>query len=829
MADEKKPERKKLSLQSGGKLSIGSGQEFIKQSRGVNPTGMRSVQIETRRKRNIKNPLDQAIKENLPISGNNPLPSLPGGLTEQEKAVRLKALKQGLQDVDNKSKDEIFLTREEINKDNFNKNLTTEEKDIKLLKEEVKEPLDSSSIPIDSLPSSKDKSPLDRSKKIIENQVGQEETQNNKKGQKTKVTVRREEPRRRSGKITLSDALSGQESRMRSLSSMRRQREKARIQAESNPPVKQVREVIIPDNITVGELANRMAEKTADVVKQLMKLDMMATATQILDGETAELVVVELGHKPKRVSESDIEEGLIGETDIDESLVLRPPVVTIMGHVDHGKTSLLDAIKNTDVASGEAGGITQHIGAYQIKTEKNSLITFIDTPGHAAFSEMRARGANITDIVILVVAADDGIKDQTIEAINHSKAAKSPIIVAINKCDKPEADPNRVKTELLSYELIPEDMGGEIQVVEVSALNGMGLKDLEESIMIQAEILELKANPNRSAEGVVIEAKVERGRGSVATLLITRGTLNVGDILVVGSETGRVRALLDDKGKQIKSAPPSFPVEVLGLNGTPLAGDQATVVETDSRAREIAEYRRSKTKDNLDLARLASRGSVEQMLTAFSQTDKRELPIVIKTDVHGSLEAIKVAASKIGDDNATIQILSGGVGAISESDVSLASASKALLLGFNVRAIPQARDLARRDNIEIRYHSIIYELIDELTNALTGILDPETKEEFIGYADVREVFNITKVGKIAGCLVTEGIIKRGCNVRLLRDNVVIHEGPLRTLKRFKDEVSDVRESLECGIALEKFNDLVVGDVFECFEIKKIARTLKSNI
>jgi len=568
-----------------------------------------------------------------------------------------------------------------------------------------------------------------------------------------------------------------------------------------------------------------MAEKTADVVKQLMKLDIMATATQIIDGETAELVVIELGHRPKRVSESDIEEGLEGETDIDLSLEPRPPVVTIMGHVDHGKTSLLDAIRQTDVAAGEAGGITQHIGAYQINTKKESVITFIDTPGHAAFTEMRARGANITDIIVLVVAADDGIKDQTIEAINHAKAAKSPIIVAINKCDKEDADPNKVKTTLLNYDLISEDMGGEIQVVEVSALNKTGLGNLEEAIMLQAEILELKSNPNRNAEGVVIEAKVEKGRGSVATLLVTRGTLRVGDILVVGSETGRVRALLDDKGQQIKAAFPSFPVEVLGLNGTPLSGDRCTVVETDSRAREIAEYRKSKQKRNLDLARLAGRGSMEQMLSAINEKEKRELPVVIKTDVHGSLEAIRVALSKIGDSNASVQILSGGVGAISESDVSLASASRALLLGFNVRAIPQARDLAKKDNLDIRYHSIIYELIDEVTAALTGILDPETKEEFIGYAEVREVFNITKVGKIAGCMVTEGIIKRGCNVRLLRENVVIHEGPLKTLKRFKDEVSDVRDGLECGIALEKSNDIKIGDIFECFEVKKIARTL----
>ena len=821
MAEEKEPERKKLSLQGNKKLSLSGGQDLIKSNRSNNIPGMRSVQIETRRKRFSRGNLSSSL--NIENEKNNSKQTTSQtNLTEREREARMNALRHGLQDIESKTNSDKFLSREEIKTNP--KSIIPDQSKNKANSDKIKRSDNSQIIP-DVLQTSKENIGYDKTKKQNELKLSNDEIELDKKKQKLKITVRRDEPRRRAGKITITDALSGQEARMRSLSAMRRQREKVKTQTESAPQIKQYRDVVIPDSITVGELAIRMSEKTADVVKQLMNLDIMATATQVIDGETAELVATELGHRPKRVSESDIEIGLSGEDDQEHNLEIRPPVVTIMGHVDHGKTSLLDKIKESNVAASEAGGITQHIGAYQIQTKSKAFITFIDTPGHAAFTEMRARGANITDIVVLVVAADDGVKEQTIEAINHAKSANTPIIVAINKCDKPEADPLRVKTELLNYEIISEDMGGEIQVVQVSATTGEGLVELEEAINLQSEILELKSNPKRSAEGTVIEAKVEKGRGSVATLLITRGTLKMGDILVVGAETGRVRALLDYKGNKIKEAPPSFPVEVLGLNGTPISGDLAVVVDTDARAREIAEYRRSKMKNSSDIAKLASRGSVEQMMTAIQNTDKRELPVVIKADVHGSLEAIKVAISKIGNENAAIQFLSGGVGGISESDVSLAMASNAALLGFNVRAIPQARELARKENINIRYHSIIYELIDELTLLLTGILEPEKKEEFIGYAEVREVFNITKVGKIAGCMVTEGTIKRGCNVRLLRDNVVIHEGPLKTLKRFKDEVTDVREGNECGIALEKNNDIVSGDVFECFEVKETAAKL----
>ncbi len=635
---------------------------------------------------------------------------------------------------------------------------------------------------------------------------------------------RRDGPgRRQSGKMTINQALSGDDNRrQRSLASVRRQREKARMR-EDQPQVKQVRDVIVPDTISVAELANRMAERTADVVKELMKLGIMATATQSIDGETAELITAEFGHKVQRVSESDIEIGLSVEDEEESALLPRPPVVTVMGHVDHGKTSLLDAIRRTDVAAGESGGITQHIGAYQIKTTNDNVITFIDTPGHEAFTEMRSRGANITDIVVLVVAADDSVMMQTIEAINHAKASGCPVIVAVNKCDKPAADPQRVRNDLLQHEIVTEDFGGDVLCVDVSAHTGQGLDRLEEAIMLQAELLELKANPNRHAEGVVIESKVERGRGSVATLLVQRGTLKQGDIFVIGAESGRVRALLDDRGQKLKSAAPGQPVEILGLNGTPMAGDSCVVVESEARAREIAEYRTRRNKDR-DAAR-GARGSVEQMLSAIAAGEAEELPVIIKTDVHGSLEAIRVALEKLGTEQVKVRILSGGVGALSESDISLASASNAIVIGFNVRAIPQARDLAKRDGVEIRYHSIIYELIDEVKAAMGGLLSPDTQEDFIGYAEIRQVFGVSKIGKIAGCMVTEGVIKRGCKVRLLRDNVVIHEGSLKTLKRFKDEVKEVREGFECGMGFENYSDIQEKDVIECFELREVARTL----
>jgi translation initiation factor IF-2 len=637
--------------------------------------------------------------------------------------------------------------------------------------------------------------------------------------------IRRDENRRRGGKITVTRALSGDEGeRMRSLASVRRARERERLRLHGQQEtLKVVRDVVVPETITVQELANRMAERGADVIKALMRMGVMATINQAIDADTAELVVGEFGHRLRRVSEADVEVGLRQEEDADETLRPRAPVVTVMGHVDHGKTSLLDALRETDVAAGEAGGITQHIGAYRVNLRNGRQITFIDTPGHQAFTAMRARGANVTDIVVLVVAADDGIMEQTVEAIRHAKAADAPIIVAINKIDKPEARPDRVRQELLQHEIVVEELGGEILDVEVSALQKTNLGRLEEAILLQAELLDLKANPDRPAEGVVLEARLERGRGPVATVLIQRGTLRVGDIFVAGSEWGRVRALADDHGQSQSEAGPSMPIEVLGLNGTPLAGDDFVVAENESRARDIADFRQRRRRDAATAQ--VGRGTLEQMFSQIAAGAANELPIVVKSDVQGSLEAITGSLDKLSTNEVSLRVLHSAVGGITESDVILAKASNALIIGFNVRANPQARDLARRDGVEIRYYSIIYNLIDDMRAALSGLLAPTLRERFLGNASIREVFNITRVGKVAGCMVTEGTVRRGGRVRLLRDNVVIHEGALKTLKRFKDEVREVREGYECGMAFENYQDIQVGDVIECFEIEEVARTL----
>jgi translation initiation factor IF-2 len=586
---------------------------------------------------------------------------------------------------------------------------------------------------------------------------------------------------------------------------------------------KVVREVIIPEVITVQELSNRMAVRAAEVVKKLMSMGVMATINQPIDADTAEIVVVEFGHTPKKVSMADIEVGL-GEVHHDENeLISRAPVVTVMGHVDHGKTSLLDAIRKSDVVAGEAGGITQHIGAYQVTLPSQQKITFIDTPGHAAFSEMRARGANVTDVVVLVVAADDGIMAQTIEAISHAKAANVPIIVAINKIDKPDADPSRVRSELLSHDIVLEEFGGDIMSVDVSAKKNLNIDKLLETILLQSEVLDLKANPNRSAVGAVVEAKVERGRGAVATVLVQQGTLKVGDIFVAGTEWGRVRALVDDHGHPLKQVKPAMPAEVLGFNGPPTPGDQFVVVDTEARAREVAEFRMHRIKEQR--AAQVRKSPLDQLIMKQVEGQRTELSVIIKSDVQGSVEAIVNSLSKMATDEVAVRVLHTGVGGISESDVTLARASNALIVGFNVRANPQAREAASRDNVEIRYYSIIYDVLDDVKALLSGMLTPTLKENFLGYADIRDVFNITKVGKIAGCMITEGIVKRGAKVRLLRDNVVIHEGTLKTLKRFKDEVKEVREGYECGMAFENYQDIRPGDVIECFEIQEIARVL----
>lgn len=632
---------------------------------------------------------------------------------------------------------------------------------------------------------------------------------------------------KRQGKLNVSAALSGDEesARGRSVAALRRaaQKEKRKAQQMQKAPEKVVRDVVVPDTITVQELANRMAERSGNVIKALMKLGVMATINHTIDADTAELVAQEFGHEVKRISEADIEIGLDTGADVDVDLMSRPPVVTVMGHVDHGKTSLLDALRHTDVVSGEAGGITQHIGAYQVTMRSGAKITFIDTPGHEAFTAMRARGARVTDIVILVVAADDGIMPQTIEAIRHAKAAGVPIVVAVNKMDKPAANPERVRMELLQHEVVVEQMGGDVQCIEISAKQRLNLEKLEEAVLLQAEILELRANPDRAAEGTIVEAKMEKGRGSVATVLVRRGTLRVGDVFVAGKEWGRVRAMIDDKGNRVEEAGPATPVEIIGLQGVPAAGDDFIVTEDEAKARDVAAYRQRKEREAAAVK--AARGSMEQMFAKIQAGEAKELPVVIKGDVQGSVEALIGTLEKIGTEAVKVKVLHSAVGAINESDVTLAKASDALIVGFNVRANPQAREMARRESIDIRYYSIIYDVAEDMKRALTGMLEPTFKEKFIGYAAIREVFNITKVGKVAGCMVTEGVIKRGCKVRLLRDNVVIHEGDLGQLKRFKDDVREVREGFECGMSLASYGDIQVGDVIECFEMEQIATEL----
>jgi translation initiation factor IF-2 len=632
--------------------------------------------------------------------------------------------------------------------------------------------------------------------------------------------------RRRAGKIDVQAALEGEDEKVRSLASVRRQRERERRQAELEllraDGVKVVREVILPETITVQELANRMAARGNEVVRTLMKMGVMAAITQAIDADTAELVVAEFGHRARRVSDADVEMGLEGETDTDTELLPRPPVVTIMGHVDHGKTSLLDALRHTDVAAGEAGGITQHIGAYQVKLPSGAQITFLDTPGHEAFTAMRARGAGVTDIVVLVVAADDGVMPQTIEAIKHAKAAQVPLIVAVNKIDRPGADANRVRQELLQYEVVVEEMGGETQDVEVSALKKTGLDKLEEAILLQAEVLELRANPNRSAEGAVIESRLDRGRGPVATVLVQKGTLHPGDIVVAGAQWGRVRAMQDEKGKAVAEAMPSRPVEILGLSAAPTAGEPFVVVESDVRAREIVEYRQQKLRERSAAAATAGRGTLEEMLARIQAGAQKEVAVVVKADVQGSAEAIGVTVTKVGNEEVRVRVLYSGVGQITESDVQLAKASDAIVIGFNVRANAQARELAHRDGVDIRYYSIIYEVADDIETLVKGKLAPVHREKFLGYAEIRQVFNITKTGKVAGCYVTEGLVKRGAGVRLLRDNVVIHQGDLSQLKRFKDDVKEVARGYECGLSFAGFQDLREGDVVECYETEIVA-------
>jgi translation initiation factor IF-2 len=827
--------KKPLSL-GGGKLELKKTVETGQVRQSFSHGRSKVVQVERKRKRQFEMGADGKVQEvkapSLAIRAKaeealaKETAQQHGTLTKGERAHRLKALQEAIK-VDEE-------TRRQAEED---AKLKAEEVAVRAAEEPPQEtpaPAETPSpgITPDAMPLPEADVPAEapRARRAVSDDEGEDEAKRRKSKTGHKApTVKRTEPRRRAGKLTISAALEGDDAveRSRSIASMRRAVEKERRKAQQKQPMnteKVVREVVLPETITVQELSNRVAERSINVIKTLMKLGVMATINEVVDADTAELVVQEFGHRVKRVTEASVEESLATEDDDATSLKARPPVVTVMGHVDHGKTSLLDALRSSSVVSGEAGGITQHIGAYQARNSKGQKITFIDTPGHEAFTAMRARGAKVTDIVILVVAADDSIMPQTIEAIRHAKAGSVPMIVAVNKIDKQGADPNRVKTDLLSHEVVVEDMGGDTLCIEVSALEKTNLDKLEEAILLQAELLDLKANPDRAAEGAVIEAKVEKGVGSVATVLVQRGTLHIGDIFVAGAEWGRVRALINEQGAQVKSAMPSAPVEVVGFGGTPAAGDAFVVTEDEVKAREISEYRKRKIREKEQVAGVGG-STMEQMFAKIKAGETKELCVVIKADAQGSVEALTGTLQKLGSDEVKVNVLHGAVGPINESDVTLARASGAVIIGFNVRANTQARELSKRDNIDIRYYSIIYDVADDLTGLLTGMLSPKFKEHFIGYAEVREVFNVSKIGKVAGCMVTQGLIKRGCKVRLLRDDVVIHEGDLSQLKRFKDDAKEVREGYECGIALANYQDIQAKDVIECFELEQMTATL----
>jgi translation initiation factor IF-2 len=810
-------------------LMGGSRSGNVKQSFSHGRT--KNVVVETKRKRVVV-PKPGAAKPAAPgaVRGGDPA-RRPAGISDAEMERRLKAVQAAkareTEDVERRAQEELEREAE--------RNRRREEQEAKEREQREREERAQAKIAVEAekkreaeaaalLAAAPPPTPEERAAKsgVVRSKVAE--------------PVRREEParpsrnkgredNRRSGKLTVNQASAGNDGRHRSMASMKRKQERARQKAMGGAVEREkiIRDVQVPDAIMVQELANRMAERVADVVKSLMQMGMMVTQNQTIDQDTAELIVEEFGHKIVRVSDADVEDVIDQVVDSPEDLKPRAPIITVMGHVDHGKTSLLDAIRNARVVSGEAGGITQHIGAYQVE-QNGDLLTFLDTPGHAAFTSMRSRGAQVTDIVILVVAADDAVMPQTIEAIAHAKAANVPMIVAINKIDRPAADPQKVRTDLLQHEVIVEQMSGEVQDVEVSATTGQGLDQLLEAIALQSEILELKANPNRAASGAVIEAQLDVGRGPVATVLVQNGTLKLGDIFVVGEQWGKVRALISDSGERIKIAGPSTPVEVLGLNGTPEAGDVLNVVETEAQAREIAEYRAQAAKDKR--AALGAATTLEQLMAnAKANEDISELPILLKADVQGSAEAIVQAMAKIGNDEVRVRVLHSGVGAITETDIGLAEASGAPVFGFNVRANTSARNTANQKGVEIRYYSVIYDLVDDVKAAASGLLSAEIRETFIGYANIKEVFKVSGVGKVAGCLVTEGVARRSAGVRLLRDNVVIHEGTLKTLKRFKDEVPEVQSGQECGMAFENYDDIRPNDVIEIFEREEVERKL----
>ena len=837
MDDNKDKNKNKLSLSKPGKLEIRKTVEGGQVRQKFSHGRSKVVTVEVKKKRTFApgsggdmaeiKPTTEIDKEESQVAEADEIPAQTetvgsdseGGLTEQERAVRASALEEALR------KDE------EENESTVEKENSQEEEAPKTIVEEV----ETAAVNIDiekGAPTdleNTDSSPATPANTKFKSKKGvsdlseiesEDETKKGKPGKKVPASIRRDEPRRRSGKLTIADALDETE-RVRSLASLRRAREKKKKREGPIEHTKVFREVTIPETITVQQLANRMAERGTQVVSVLMNMGVMANIQQSIDGDTAQLVAEELGHQVKRVSESDVEIGLEGDADNEEQLVARPAIVTVMGHVDHGKTSLLDALRETSVVAGEAGGITQHIGAYQIQTDQGSgRVTLIDTPGHQAFTEMRSRGASVTDIVVLVVAANDGIMPQTVEAIDHSRAAGAPIIIAINKIDLPESDPNKVRTQLLEHEIVTEAMGGDVLDVEVSALQKMNLDKLVELIALQAEILDLKANPNRAAEGSVIESKLEQGRGPVATILVKKGTLRIGDVFVAGSQWGRVRSLVSDAGSEVSTAGPSDPVEVVGLNGSPNPGDIFVVVDSESRAREIAEFRENK--DRAIKTAVAPQGTLDEMFSAIKSGESKELQLVIKGDVQGSVEAIIGLIKNLDQEEVKVRILHQGVGGISKSDVQLANASGGVVFGFNVRANKQAMELSEAEGVDIRYYSVIYDLAEDIKGLVIGLMKPEKRESFLGNAEIREVFRVSKLGNVAGCFVVDGSVKRGAGVRLIRDDVVIHEGSLSTLKRFKDDVREVQQNYECGMSFENYDDIKIGDVIECFEVEEFA-------
>ena len=820
--------KKKLTLSGKSTLTLKLGAT----TKSSNSDGKKMVQVEVRKKRIIGQPAENKVQK----------PQI-----DEETAAKLKLIAEA-KEFDNKRRqeeEERNVQRQKIKEEELKKQQEKEEEEKRLAEEKAKK--EAQKAQQEAVNSSQSESENRALNKFKERQKhafddDDEDDDNNSRysngkkpvtkedvfeqERKKQITKRSFEPQRRSNKVSIHNISTDDDDDDYGFGGPRRRFKKKQPKpvVQVAPAEKVIKEVIIPEIITVQELANRMAEKSAEVIKKLMSLGVMATINQPIDADTAQIIVEEFGHKFKRVADSDVEEGLYKKDDTPEQLLPRAPVVTVMGHVDHGKTSLLDALRETNVVSREAGGITQHIGAYQITVPSGDKITFIDTPGHEAFSEMRARGAKVTDIVVLVVAANDGIMPQTIEAIRHAQAAEVPIVVAINKIDLPAADPMKVKTTLLQHGIGVEEMGGECLCAEVSAKKRINIDKLVEAILLQAEMLDLKANPDRNGEGVVVEAKMEKGRGTVVTALVQKGTLKIGDVVIAGKEWGHIRAMFNEHGQKMQEAGPATPVEILGLQGTPSAGDDIIAVADESKAKEITGYRIRKERE----AKLvkSAKSAMEQMLDKIKSGEVKNLPIIIKADVQGSIEAIEGTVSKLSNDEVKVQILHSAVGGISESDVTLAKASNALIIGFNVRANAQARDMARRDSVEIKYYSIIYDVLDDIKKGLEGMLSPELREKLLGYAEIREVYNITGVGKVGGCMITEGMVKRGAKIRLLRDNVVIHDGAIGQLKRFKDDVKEVKEGFECGISFENYNDIQKGDFIECYEIEEIAAKLQ---